>query len=113
MVPHHEAGLAYLRRFQTHIINMLDVVLNNGNPFEERNKDLVNLDNKVCESPSPAQSINKIEYLGQKKYNNFKENALQRSQTLMTTPIIRNNLQLFQENKVPKKSTLKQRVQHF
>ena len=31
----------------------------------------------------------------------------------MTTPIKRTNLQLFQEEKVSKKSTLKQRVQHF
>lgn len=74
--PHHEEGSASQQRFQRHTKDPIELLLSNGNPFEESSKDLVNLDNKVCESAAAAASVLKVESLGQEQYKNFKKNVL-------------------------------------
>ena len=45
-LPHHEEGCAPQDRFQRHAKDLLEVLLSNGNPFEEDSEDIVTLDNK-------------------------------------------------------------------
>ncbi|CAL8342969.1 unnamed protein product [Arctogadus glacialis] len=93
--PHHEEGSASQQRFQRHTKDLMELLLSNGNPFEESSKDLVTLDNKVCESAAAAASVLKVESMGQEQYNNFKKNVLDSHDTPLTAPIKRNNLMLF------------------
>ena len=48
-LPHHEEGYAFQYRFLRHTKDLMEVLLSNGNPFEEHSGGLVTLDNKVCE----------------------------------------------------------------
>ena len=48
-----------------------------SNPFEEVGKDLVTLDNKVCESAAAALSIHQLESTGKKQYTNFRKSVLE------------------------------------
>ncbi|CAL8254510.1 unnamed protein product [Boreogadus saida] len=91
----------------------MELLLSNGNPFEESSKDLVTLDNKVCESAAAAASVLKVESMGQEQYNNFKKNVLDSHDTPLTAQIKRNNLMLFHEKKTRKKTAAKLRMQHF
>ncbi|CAL8262918.1 unnamed protein product [Arctogadus glacialis] len=111
--PHHEEGSASQQRFQRHTKDLMELLLSNGNPFEESSKDLVTLDNKVCESAAAAASVLKVESMGQEQYNNFKKNVLDSHDTPLTAPIKRNNLMLFHEKKTRKKTAAKLRMQHF
>ena len=92
---------------------MVEVLLTNGNPFEELSSDLVTLDNKVCESANAAVSVTQVEACGQEQYNNFKKSVLDSNKKLLTTPIKRNNLLLYHEKKAEKKSAVKLKMQHF
>lgn len=88
--PHHEQGSASQQRFQHHTKDLMELLLSNGNPFEESSKDLVTLDNKVCESAAAAALVLKAESMGQEQYNNFKKNVLDSHDTPLTAPIKRN-----------------------
>ena len=78
VLPHHEEGFAYQHRYTCicHTRDMIEVLLTESNPFEERSGDLVTLDNKVCESPDAVVYVYNIETLGQKQHNNFKQGVL-------------------------------------
>ena len=49
-LPHHQEGRASQRRFLCHVRDLIDVILMNGNPFEEQLRGLVSLADRVCES---------------------------------------------------------------
>ena len=53
-LTHHQEGHASQRRFLCHVRDLIDVILVNGNPFEDQLGGLVSLDDKVCESPVSA-----------------------------------------------------------
>lgn len=74
-LPHHEEGYASQHRFLRHAKDLMEVLLSNGNPFEEHSGDLVTLDNKVCESAAAAVSVHEVESMGQKQYSNFRQCA--------------------------------------
>ena len=76
-------------------------------------KDLVTLDNKVCESTAAALSVNNIESLGQEQYDNFQDHVLHSNKTPLAAPIKRNTLLLYHEKKAPRKTANKMRLQHF
>jgi hypothetical protein len=65
--PHHEEGSASKQRFQRHTKDLMELFLSNGNPFEESSKDLVTLDNNLCESAAAAASVLKVESMGQSR----------------------------------------------
>ena len=90
----------------------MEVLLSNGNPFEEHSGDLVTLDNKVCESAAAAVSVHEVESMGQKQYSNFRQSVLDSNDTPLTAPIKRNNLLLFHK-KTQNKSAIKLKMQHF
>ena len=50
--------------------------MSSGNPFEEQGRDLVTLDNKVCESAAAAESLYKVECVGQEQYDSFRQSVL-------------------------------------
>ena len=113
-LPHHEEGYASQLRFLSHAKNLTEVLLNDGNPFEEHTRDvLVTLDNKMCESADAAISIYRVESLGEEQYKIFKQSVLDSNDTSLTAPIKRNNLLLFHEKKTQKKSTTKLKMLHF
>ena len=47
-------------RFLCHAKDLMEVLLLNGNPFEEHNGDMVTLENQVYESAAAAVSVNKV-----------------------------------------------------
>ena len=65
--------------------------MSKGNPFEEDSKDLVTLDNQVCESATASLSVREVESVGQDQYNNYRKSALDSNEKLLTAPIKRNN----------------------
>ena len=91
----------------------MELLLSSGNPFEEQGRDLVTLDNNVCESAAAAESVYKVESVGQEHYDNFRQSVLDSNDIPLTAPIKRNNLLLFHEKKTQKKSSLKLKIQHF
>ena len=91
----------------------MEVLLSSGNPFEEQGRDLVTLDNKVCESAAAGESVYKVESVEQEHYDNSRQSVLDSNDIPLTAPIKRNNLLLFHEKKIQKKSSLKLKIQHF
>lgn len=112
-LPHHEEGITSQIRFQHHVRDLIDVLLVKVNPFEEDSKDLVTLENKVCQSPAAAISVYKVESVGQEQYENFNSHVLKTQDTPLTAPIKRNNLLLYHEEKTKKTTAYKRKMQHF
>ena len=67
-LPHNQQGRAAQRRFLCHVRDLIDVILMNGNPFEEKLRGLVSVGDKVCESPLSAHSVYFIESTGKKQF---------------------------------------------
>jgi hypothetical protein len=87
--------------------------MSKGNPFEEDSEDLVTLDNQVCESEDAALSVQEVESTGENQYNNYRMSVLDSNEKLLTAPIKRNNLLLFHEKKMQRKTTMKLKMQHY
>ena len=81
-LPHHQEGRASQTRFLSHVRDLFDVILMNGNPFEEQLRGLVTLVDKVCESPVSAYFI---ESTGKEQFKTCQEIGV-------TAPIKRNKL---------------------
>ena len=65
----------------------MEVLLSNGNPFEEHSGDLVTIANKVCETAAAAVSVHKVKSMGQEQYNNFRQSVLDSDDTPLTATI--------------------------
>ena len=113
LLPHHEEGQTSQQRFRRHVTDLVDVLMNKGNPFEEHSEDLVTLDNKVCESKTASDSVHLIECKGKEQYNDFRKLVLESGSVLLAAPIKRNNFELYHEKKKVKISVLKNKVKHF
>jgi len=90
-LPHHEEGYESQHHFQRHVKDLMEVLMSKGNPFEEDSKDLVTLDNQVCESATASLSVREVESVGQDQYNKYRKSALDSNEKLLTAPIKRNN----------------------
>ena len=112
-LPHHEEGYASQHRFQRHVKDLLEVLMSKGNPFEEDSEDLVTLDNQVCESADAARSVHEVESTGENQYNNYRKSVLDSNEKLLPAPIKRNNLLLFHEKKMQRKTAMKLKIQHY
>ena len=92
-LPHHQEGRASQRRFLCHRRDLIDVILMNGNKFEEQLRALVSLGDKVCESPVSAHSVYFIESTGKEKFKTYQKSILHSRKIAVTAPIKRNKLQ--------------------
>ena len=112
-LPHHQEGRASRRRFLSHVIYLINIILMNGNPFEEQLRGLVCLWDKVCESPTSAHSVYFIESTGNEQFKTYQESILHSRKIALTAPIKSNKLQMYKETKVKRKSARKLKVDHF
>ena len=95
-LPHHQEGRSSWRRFLSHDRDLikLNVILMNGNPFEEQLRGLISLGDKVCESPTSAQSVYFIESTGKEQFKNYQESILHSRKIALTAPIKRSKIQM-------------------
>ena len=91
-LPHHQEGRASQTRFLSRVRDLFDVILMNGNPFEEQLRGLVTLGDKVCESPVSAHSVYLIESTGKEQFKTYQESILHSRKIALTAPIKRNKL---------------------
>ena len=66
--------------------NLIKVVLNKVNSFDELIKDRITLVNRVCDSNADAKSVDKVDSLGQKQCHNFRWNVLDTNDTALKAP---------------------------
>ena len=69
LLPHHEEEQTSQQRFRLQVTDLVDVLVNKGNPFDKHSEDLATLDNKMCESKTVSDSVHLIECKGKKQYN--------------------------------------------
>ena len=91
-LPHHEEGAASQRRFLCHVWDLIDVVLMSVNPFEEKLKGLVSLDNTFCEAPESADSVYLIEPKGKGQFIEYQKIVSESRETALVAPIKKNKL---------------------
>ena len=112
-LPHHQEGRASRRRFLSHVRDLINVILMNGNPFEEQLRGLVSLGDKVCESPTSAHSVYFIESTAKEQFKTYQESILHSRKITLTAPIKRSKPQMYNDKKVKRKSAMKLKVDHF
>ena len=71
-LPHHEEGQSSQSGYHQHVSNVIDVILKDGNPFEETSNKSMSLDNKESEAVVAGESIRLLEIKGQDQYNCYK-----------------------------------------
>ena len=112
-LPHHQEGRASRRRFLSRVRDLINVILMNGNPFEEQLRGLVSLGDKVCESPTSAHSVYFIESTAKEQFKTYQESILHSRKIALTAPFKRSKLQMYRDKKVKRKSAMKLKVDHF
>ena len=106
VLPNHEEGESYQTRFLLHVQNILDVLNQKGNPFQDETE-LVNLNNEVCLGTSSIEIVQSIEQLGNNQYGNYRRNVLKNQTRQIQDPIKRNRLTIFKPTKKRKTTTQK------
>ena len=112
-LPHHQDGIASQRRFLCHVRDLINVILMDGNPFEEQLRGLVSLGDKVCESPVSAHFVNFLESSGKEQFKSYQESTLHSRKIALKAPIKSNKLQIYKDTKVKRKSAMKLELHHF
>ena len=74
---------------------LIAVVEDLGNQFLEQREDLHVMDTKEILDASVAESVKKMEHLGQEQYEKFVKERLEQCATPITTTIPKNKLPLF------------------
>ena len=106
---HHEQVLNVQTAFQNHVLSLSNTMKEMANPFLEDSKDLIALDTKNTLDTSSIDVLNSILDEGKAQYHNYVKNILTTGQIIITTPLSKNNLTLF--NHTPEKSKSKQELQ--
>ena len=115
-LPHHQEGRASRRRFLSHVRDVINVILMNGNPFEKQLRGLVSLGDTDCEFPTSAHSVYFIESTWKEQFKNYQESIRHSSKIALTAPIKRSKQrrkQMYKDTKVKRKSAMKLKVDHF
>ena len=106
---HREQSRSAQSKFEQQVHALCDTMEKMGNPFTEDSTDLLVLDSGDIADPEVIESIRKVEKLGQEQFNNFVETRLEKKTTSLFSPITKNKLQLFSNQK--KRTAPKQKLQ--
>ena len=104
---YHEQTENQQGRFSIHLSNLIQVISEFGNPFLETSTDLLVLDTHNIADDNVICTVNSIEDLGKKQFNEFVQNRLNTQVYSLYDPIKKNKLPLFSKVSVKKTSTQK------
>ena len=91
---HHQEGLSAQVSFQRQVGNLVEVILDKGNPFLDEFQELIAIDSRKVFDSSISQSIRSIINIGKKQYTQFYQNVLEDRTSSIDEPIKRNNFPL-------------------
>ena len=91
---HHEQIPSVQKRFVSQVNNVVDVIVEQGNPFKETNKELCTLDTKQIMSENVVTAVRRAEELGKTQYTQFVEDNINNNTKDFNAPIRKNNLPL-------------------
>ena len=98
VLPHHEEGESYQKRYLLHVQNMLDILDQKGNPFQDETQ-LVNLNSEVCLGSSSIENIQCLEQKGCDQYRNYRHDVLENYTHQIQEPIKKNRITVFKQTK--------------
>ena len=101
---HHEQTESQQGRFSIHLSNLIQVISEFGNLFLEMSTDLLVLDTRNIADDNVICTVNSIEDLGKKQFNEFVQNRLNTQIYSLDDPIKKNKLPLFSKASVKKTS---------
>ena len=99
---HHEQTENQQGRFSIHLSNLIQVISEFGNPFLETSTDLLVLDARNIADDKVICTVNSIEDLGKKQFNEFVQNRLNTHVYSLYDPIKKNKLPLFSKHQPEK-----------
>lgn len=103
VMQNHESGKSSQVTFHRQVNKLCDVIRGFGNPFLDNFNELVTLDSRDCAHPSVAETVRKIEEIGEQQYARYvKDVTVDRTKSIHAK-IKKNNLPLF--GKLPTKSS--------
>jgi len=106
---HHEQHLGVQAAFLKDVRSFTAVLDEMGNPFLEESQDLLVLDTKDIMDASVAETVRKVESLGEDQYKSFVDERLDQPTKPITDTLPKNKLPLF--SRPPVKTQSKQKMQ--
>ena len=91
---HHDQLPGVQKEFAVHVNSTISCFEEFGNPFCEDSQDLIALDTKRVMEKETVESIRNVKDIGQKQYEKFVEERLEKCTTPITNTISKNNLPL-------------------
>ena len=96
---HHEHTKSKQVTFAQHVVKLVEVIEEMGNPFLEESSDLLKLDTRDIIDPSVAASLNQALEIGQQPYEHFTterliDQSVQISQRIKKNKLSKSNLQV-------------------
>jgi len=88
---HHDQKRGVQTAFQKDVRSLVAVMEEMGNPFLEDSEDLIVLDTRDIMDSAVAETVRKIESLGEEQYTKFVEERLEQCTKEVTEPIPRTN----------------------
>ena len=100
---HHDEGLSTQKTFQLHVLSLVEVINDMGNPFLDQSEDLLTLDTGNVLDESVVDTVRKIEDLGKEQFESYYKSVLIDHTRSIHQPIKKNSLSLFKSK--PKAKT--------
>jgi len=94
---HHEQTLGYQKRFKQRVTDLVHVMKDLRNPFEEESGDLIRLHTRDIMDKPAADCVATIQARGQEQYMSFMQERLTSQVKAISEPIPRNNVYIFNE----------------
>ena len=94
---HHEQTKSSQQRFYKHVVSLVASFEKAGNPFLEDSEDLISLDSRYILSSETVKTLQKVEEIGEKQFNNFVNGRLKSKKESLFDPIKRNKIFLFNQ----------------
>ena len=107
---HHDQTASVLNTFRKDVCSLVNVIEEQGNPFEEKSEDLHVLDSKEIVDPSTAEAVEKAQKIGQQQFQSFTNECLVERTKPIDDTIHRNWLKLLVGSTTKTASTVRRSI---
>ena len=108
---HREQARSMQQRFSKHVLSLLNVFDEAGNPFLDESPDLITLDTKNISDTKAIETLNNVERIGKEQYHKFVEDNLKTKKKSIFDTISTNKFSIFR-SPVQEASLRKMKLQH-
>ena len=112
-VKHHENTSSFEVRFRKDVDSLYAAIIELGNPFQEKEKNLVQLSTKAVLDSEVSNSVRLVGKLGKQQYESFVKDRLLSNRKSLYNIVHKNKVQLFKHSNLSVPSKSRQKIKNL